>query len=125
MNRSQLSTPTPWHGNQLITASNWQHEFTGADLEEIDSALAGAQAVRAPKDFAHHALGVAALCEAVAVPAMGAGDVVDIRQVHAKPDRGRFLTRVEMHEPGDAARGKFLMHALLELADDAHVPIGL
>ena len=68
---------------------------------------------------------VAALGDAVAVAAMGAGDVVDVGQMHADADARCLLAGIEMHEARDVAGGELVVHALLELADRAHLAIGL
>ena len=78
-----------------------------------------------PKISAIIAVHVAALGDAVAVAAMGAGDVVVGRAVHADADGDRLLAGVEMHEARDVAGRELAVHALLELADRAHHPVGL
>ena len=89
------------------------------------AALAAAQALLAAEDLVHHRPGVAALGDAVAVAAMGAGDAVDVGQVHAEPDARGLLAGVEMDEARDVAGRELVVHALLELADRAHLVIGL
>ena len=78
-----------------------------------------------PKISCIMARGVAALGDAVAVAAMGAGDVVDVGQVHAEADARGFLAGVEMDEARDVAGRELVVHALLELADHPHPVIGL
>ena len=87
------------------------------------AALAAAQAFLAAEDLVHHATGVAALGDAVAVAAMGAGDAVDVGQMHAEADARGFLAGVEMHEARDVAGRELVVHALLELADRAHLVV--
>jgi hypothetical protein len=71
----------------------------------------------------HHGTGVAALGDAVAVAAMGAGDAIDIGQVHAEAHARGFLAGVEMHEARDVAGRELVVHALLELADRPHLMV--
>ena len=63
---------------------------------------------------------VAALGDAVAVAAMGAGDVVLGAEMRADADRGGLLAGIEMDKAGDAALGELLLHPLLEAADRRH-----
>ncbi len=76
------------------------------------------------EQFLHHADDVAALGDAVAVPAMGAGDVVLGPEMHAHADGRGFLAGIEMDEAGDAALRELLLHPLLEAADRHHAAIG-
>ena len=78
----------------------------------------------AAEDLLHHRLDVAALGDAVAVAAMGRGDVILLTEVHADADRGGLLTGVEMDEARDLAGGEFVMYPILELPDRAHPSIG-
>src|SRR5262252_4225292 len=88
------------------------------------TALAAAQAAVPGKQLLHHRLDVAALGDAMAMAAMGAGDVVAVAEVHAHADRRGFLAGVEVNEARDVAGGKFLLHPVLEGANGAHVAIG-
>ena len=88
------------------------------------AALAAAQAVLAAEDLVHHGRGVAALGDAVAVAAMGAGDAVAIGQMHAEADARGLLAGIEMHEARDVAGRELVVHALLELADRPHPVVG-
>ncbi len=88
------------------------------------AALAAAEAILPAEDLVHHAAHIAALGDAVAVPAMGRGDPVIVVEVHAKADGGRLLAGVEMHESRDVARGELVVHPLLEIANRAHPTIG-
>jgi hypothetical protein len=73
----------------------------------------------------HHPVDVAALGDAVAVAAMGAGDVVAARaRCRQTPAADRLLAGIEVHEAGDAAIGELDMHTLLELADRLHLTVG-
>ena len=89
------------------------------------AALAAAQAVLAAEDLVHHRPRVAALGDAVAVAAVGAGDAVASCEVHAEADAGRLLAGVEMDEARDVAGRELLVHPLLELADRAHLVVGV
>src|SRR5262249_4418459 len=66
----------------------------------------------------------AALGDAVAMAAVGAGDAVLVGEVHAHADGRGLLAGIEMHEAGDVAGGELLLDAVLEGADRAHVAIG-
>ena len=90
------------------------------------AALAVAQPAILAEDLQHHALDVAALGDAVAMAAMGAGDVVALgAELLADADGAGFLAGIEMHEAGDLAVRELDMQPLLELADRTHPPIGL
>src|SRR5439155_24864911 len=65
------------------------------------------------------------LGDAVAVPAVRAGDVVVVPQVHADAGGRGLFARVQVHEPGDLPGRELRVHALLELADRAHGAVGL
>ena len=67
---------------------------------------------------------VAALGDAVAVPAMGAGDVILRPQMRAHADRSGLLAGIEMDKTGDAALRELFLHPFLEAADRRHVAIG-
>ena len=83
-----------------------------------------AQAPRGPRiaahQLGHHAIDLGALGDAVAVPAMGARDVVVIAQGGAYPGGDRLLANVEMGGALDQAFPEELGGALLEGADTAH-----
>ena len=55
---------------------------------------------------------------------MGRGDAVAVVQVHHDAGAGGFLAGIEMDEAGDVAGGELGVHALLELADGPHDPVG-
>ena len=89
------------------------------------AALAAAQAILAAEDLGHHGLGIAPLGDAVAVAAVGRGDAVLVAQVQADADTGRLLAGVQMDETRNVAGREFLMHGVLELANQAHLPVRL
>ena len=70
-------------------------------------------------------LAIAALGDAVAVAAVGRGDVVLVVQMQADADRGGLLAGIEMDEAGDVAGRELVVDGVLELADGAHLPVGL
>src|SRR5690606_34305159 len=87
-------------------------------------ALALAQAVATAVDLLHHGLDVAALGDAMAVPAMGRNDEVVAFEIFADADGDRFLTRIEMGEARDLAGHDLRMQTFLEHADRLHLTIG-
>ena len=96
-----------------------------ADVGDVHrAALAFAQAALAPEDLLHHAVDIAALADAVAMPAVGAGDVVGSVELHADADGRCLLAGVEMDEARYLARGELLVHPLFEFADGAHPRVG-
>ena len=88
------------------------------------AALAAADPVLLAVDLEHHALGIDALGDAVAVAAMGRGDGVPVVEMHAHADAGRLLTGIEMDEARDVAGGKFFVERVFEFADGGHPLIG-
>ena len=101
------------------------HHALGEVGDVHRAALAAAQAFLLAEDLGHHRLLVAALGDAVAVPAMRAGDVVAVLEVHAEADARGLLARIEMDEARDGAGRELLVHGVLELADHPHPPVGL
>src|SRR3546814_6071854 len=79
-----------------------------------------AKPVPAAVDLLHHPLHVAALGDAMAVPAMGGDDVVIIGQMIADADGGCFLTTVQMSESGDFPGLDLFVEPFLEIGR-AHV----
>ena len=88
------------------------------------AALAAAGAGGAPVQFGEHASDVDALGDAVAVAAVGTGNVVVLAQVQHDAGGGRFLARVQMHEAGQVAGGEFHVHPFLEFPDRLHGAVG-
>src|SRR5262249_8386482 len=52
------------------------------------------------------------------------GDGVPIVEMHAHADARCLFAGIEMDEPGDVAGREFVVHGILELADEAHPRIG-
>ena len=100
------------------------HHALGQIGDVHRAALAAAKAVLAAEDLGHHRLDVAALGDAVAVAAVGRGDVILVVQMQADADPGRLLAGIEMDETRDVARRELLVDGVLELADGAHLPVG-
>src|SRR6516225_9310567 len=88
------------------------------------AAFAAAEPGLFREQLLHHHGRVAALGDAVAVPAMSAGDVV-LRPQMAAHAGGGLLAGVEMDKARDAALRKFVLYPLLKAADRDHVAIGL
>src|ERR1700741_3757325 len=84
------------------------------------AALAVAAAGLAAVDLGHHLADVHAPGDAVAVPAVGAGDGVPVVEVAADADGRRLLARVQVDEPGDLAGRELPMHPFPELAAGPH-----
>ena len=101
------------------------HHALGQIGDVHRAALAAAQPVLAPEDLGHHGLGIAALGDAVAVAAVGRRDAVLVVQVQADADAGSFFARIQMDEPRDVAGGELVVNGVLELANQAHLPIRL
>src|SRR5215468_9144131 len=89
------------------------------------AALAAAEAILLAEDLRHHRLLIAALGDAVAVPAMRAGDGVAIVEMHADADARGLFASIKMHEARNVARREFVMHGILEFTDQAHPLVGL
>src|SRR5580704_5945516 len=87
------------------------------------AALTAAQAGLLREQLLHHQDRVAALCDAVAMPAMSAGDVVLRPQMHADTDGGGLFAGVKMDKARYAAFRELVLHPFLELADRRHVTI--
>jgi hypothetical protein len=100
-------------------------EHAAVEIGDVHrSAFAAAQPGLPREQLLHHQGRVAALGDAVAVPAMGAGDLILRPQMHADADRRRLLAGVEMDKARYAAFRELVLHAFLELADRRHVTIG-
>ena len=59
------------------------------------------------------------------MPPMSAHDVIRLVQLLADADRNGLLTRIQVGEARDFAGGDFDVQALLELADEFHLPVRL
>jgi hypothetical protein len=86
--------------------------------------LAPAQTLVLAEDLAHHRPDAAALGQAVAVAAVGGGDVVGVAQGVADADGNGLLPGVQVDEPGDVAGGVLQVQRILEGPDLAHPPVG-
>ena len=91
------------------------------DMHRAALALVGAGG--APEELGHHALGVNALGDAVAVSPVGAADVIVIGEVGANAGGDGLLPGGRMHGGGHAALAGFRYAALLKVADGLHGPI--
>jgi hypothetical protein len=100
------------------------HHALGQIGDVHRAALAAAQAILAAKNLGHHRLDVAAFGDAVAVAAVGRGDVILVVQMEADADPRRLFAGIEMDETGDVARRELLVDGVLELADGAHLSVG-
>ena len=89
------------------------------------AALALGIAMAASGEFGHHALGVHARGEHVAVIAIGGDDLVARLDRHLHADDDRLLADIEMAEAADIAHAVELARLLLEAADEQHPPVGL
>ena len=97
------------------------------DAEHVHrAALALGDAGCAAGQLGHDHFGVDAVSEHVAVVAIAGDDaVLARRQRRLQPDRDRFLADVEMAEAADQAEPVKLAGALLEAADEQHLPVEL
>jgi hypothetical protein len=88
------------------------------------AAFAFRQAAPASGEFGHHALGVHAESQHVAVIAIAGDDGVALfrSQLHAGDDR--FLADIEMAETADQTHAIHLARLLLEAADQQHHLVG-
>ena len=89
------------------------------------AAFAIAEAVFFARELEQHRLDFAAFGDAVAMAAMGAGDVILIGHIETGGDRDGLLVAIDVDEPGQLALLVFRAHALLKLADGFHQPIGV
>ncbi len=87
------------------------------------AALAAGVAARAAGQLGHHALGVHAAGEHVAVVAIGGDALVAVLRGGLEPDHDRLLADVEMAEAADQAHAVELAGLLLEAADQQHLAV--
>ena len=87
------------------------------------AALALGIAAAAAGQLGHHALGVHAAGQHVAVVAIGGDDGVLVAHIGLHADDDGFLADVEMAEAADQAHAVELARPLLEAADQQHVAI--
>ena len=86
------------------------------------AAAAGGAAVDAAEELGHHGLGVGAARERLAVLAVGRHEVVGLAQRLGGADDGGLLTDAQVQEAADLGLGVHLARALLEAADEHHLP---
>ena len=107
------------------------HDAVGAqhaDLEIGDvhgAALALAVTGRTTEELGHHAVDVSAFGDAVAVAAMGTGDVIGILQVGTDRHRHAFFTNVGVQGPHYFALAGLVFRLFLEQANAPHALIHL
>ena len=89
------------------------------------AAFAVAETVFFTRKLQQHRLDFTTLGNAVAMTAMRTGDVILVGHIKTGGDRDRFLIAIDMDKPGQLALLVFRAHALLELADGFHQPIGI
>ena len=88
------------------------------------AALALGVAAAPPGQLRHHALGVHAAGQHVAVVAVGGDDLVALLDRHLHADHHGLLADVEVAEAADQAHAVELRRPLLEAADQQHLAIG-
>ena len=89
------------------------------------AALAPGVAAAAAGQLGHHALGVHAAGQHVAVVAIGGDDLVALLDRHLHADHDGLLADVEVAEAADQAHAVELAGLLLEAADEQHLAIGV
>ena len=95
------------------------------DREHVHrAALALGVAAAAPGQLRHHALGVHAAGQHVAVVAIAGDDLVALLDRHLHADHDRFLADVEVAEAADQPHAVHLARLLLEAADQQHLAVG-
>ena len=85
------------------------------------AATAPAVARGLAEELGEHALHVGALGDAMAVAAMGGGDLVILGQRHADAGGARLLPDGQVHGAVDEAAHVALLRAFLEAADEIHL----
>ena len=95
------------------------------DAEHVHrAALALGKPVAAAGEFGHHALGVHAAGDHVAVVAVTGDDLVAGLQRHLHTNDDRFLADVEMAESANQSHAVHLARLLFEAADRQHGLVG-
>ena len=87
--------------------------------------LAAAIAGFLAQQFSEHQVGRGSLRQAVAVAAMGAGNVVLAIQRVADPHRNRLFAAVEVRQAGHDSPLVKLVHLVLKQPDPHHLTIGV
>ena len=101
-------------------------DAVGAEIAALDigdvhrAAAAAAIAVFLAEELGEHQLRIGALGDAMAMAAMGRGDVVGLAQRHGGADRARLLADRQMHRAVDQAAHIGFLGAFLEAADEIH-----
>src|SRR5580692_3251299 len=85
------------------------------------AALAPGIAAAAPGQFRHHAFGVHAASQHVAVIAIAGDHLVTVKLGHLHADDDRFLADIKVAEAADQAHAVHLAGLLLEAADRQHL----
>jgi hypothetical protein len=88
------------------------------------AALAAGIAVLPAGQLGHHALGIHARGQHVAVVAIAGDDAITRLQRHLHADHNGLLADVKMAEASDQAHAVHLAGLFLETADQQHVPVG-
>jgi hypothetical protein len=88
------------------------------------AALALGIAAAAPGQFGHHALGVHAAGQHVAMIAVPGDDLVALLQGHLHAHDDGFLPDIEVAKAADQPHAVHLAGLLLEAADQQHIAIG-
>src|SRR5690606_11895992 len=89
------------------------------------AALALGVAAAAARELGHHALGIHAASQHVAVVAGGGVHLITFLRAHLQTDDDALLTDVEMAEAADEAHAVELAGLLFEPADEQHLAIGV
>src|SRR5215831_854938 len=89
------------------------------------SSLARAQTVLLSVDLSHHSIYVTPFSQAMAMPAMRAGQFVSLVQVHAKTCGNCFLACVEMDESRNFSCCEFDVNPFFKFADYPHGSVSL
>ena len=87
------------------------------------SALAAGIAIRAAGQFGHHAAGVHAASQHMAMIPVRCNDLIVILQRRLDPDHDGFLANIEMAKSADLAHAVELTGLFFETADHHHVAI--
>ena len=113
-------------GGDGQTAAN---DAVGAQVAEVEigdvhrTALAAAVAGSLAEELGHHQIQPTAFSDAVAVTAVGGGDVVGVGQGSADASTGGFFADVEVQSATHAGRLKGAIGGLLEAPDAGHRPV--
>ena len=81
--------------------------------------------MRAPGELRHHAFGVHAAGQHVAMVAVGGDHLITVGRGHLHADHDRLLADIEMAEAADETHAVELRRLLLEAADQQHLAVGM